>query len=182
MVQQVLPISAYVAFDNTGARYDPKAIFTNGSIDVEKYKAYSPLLLSTTFAMAIGISCAAFTTLLVHVFCACFERCFSSRYAHSGVTVWHRNDIMNRFTRTLRDERDIHSRLMQSYPEVPLTWYGIVGLISLGMSIAAIEIFPTQLPVWGLLLAIAFSALWSLPAGMIQAMTNQQMPFLGWRN
>jgi OPT family oligopeptide transporter len=67
---------------------------------------------------------------------------------------------------------------MLAYPEVPHTWYGILGLISLSMGIAAIKIFPTQLPFWGLLLAVMLSTLWSLPAGMLQAMTNQQIPFV----
>jgi OPT family oligopeptide transporter len=84
---------------------------------------------------------------------------------------------MNRFRRSLKDERDVHSRLMQAYPEVPHAWYGALGLVSLGIGIAAIEIFPTQLPVWGFMFAILLSSLWSLPSGILQAMTNQMVHF-----
>jgi OPT family oligopeptide transporter len=65
---------------------------------------------------------------------------------------------------------------MQYYPEVPHWWFGMIGLVSLIMSIISIEIFPTGLPIWGLLLAISLSTLWALPTGMIQAITNQQIP------
>jgi hypothetical protein len=71
-----MPISAYFAFDNTGAPYDPKAIFTNGTFDLEKYKAYSPLFLSMTQALSIGISFAAVAALTVHVLCACINTRF----------------------------------------------------------------------------------------------------------
>jgi OPT family oligopeptide transporter len=102
---------------------------------------------------------------------------FSPQHADSDITVWHRKDIVSRFGRTLKDERDVHSRLMRAYPEVPHTWYGAVGLLSLITGIIAIKIFPTELPVWGFLFAVVLSALWSLPNGMLLAMTNQQMPF-----
>jgi hypothetical protein len=61
-----MPISAYLSFDNMGLPYDPKAIFTDGAFDVEKYRAYSPLFLSMTQAISIGISFAAFASVIVH--------------------------------------------------------------------------------------------------------------------
>jgi hypothetical protein len=79
-----MPISGYTAFDNKGLPYDAHAIFTNGSFDVEKYKAYSPLFLSTTFTMSIGASCALFTTLIIHTLCACSSTALLLSYADSG--------------------------------------------------------------------------------------------------
>ena len=62
-------MSSNVAFDNTGKPYNPKAIFTNGTFDVEKYREYSPLFLTPTQALAYGIAFAAFSSVIVHTFC-----------------------------------------------------------------------------------------------------------------
>lgn len=57
-----LPISSDTSYDNTGALYDVTRIITpEGTFDEEKYKAYSPLFLSTTFALAYGLSFASVT-------------------------------------------------------------------------------------------------------------------------
>jgi OPT family oligopeptide transporter len=91
------------------------------------------------------------------------------------LTVWFRRDIVRRFRISLKDERDVHSRLMQAYPEVPKWWYTAVGVVSLTMLLVSIEIFPTQLPIWGALFAFGLATVLSLPIAMIQAITNQQV-------
>jgi hypothetical protein len=62
-----MPISTPTLFDNTGMRYDPTAIINNGSFDVEKYRVYSPVFLSTNFIISYGLCFASFTAALVHV-------------------------------------------------------------------------------------------------------------------
>ena len=75
----------------------------------------------------------------------------------------------------MKDERDVHSRLMQFYPEVPMWWYGAVGLISLLFLLVSVSIFPTQLPAWAALIAFTLSLVLALPTAMLQAITNQQI-------
>ena len=43
------------------------------------------------------------------------------------------------------------------------------------MSAVTIEIWPTEVPIWGLVLAIAIAIFYIVPVGMIQAITNQQI-------
>lgn len=64
-----LPISASVAFDNTGMVYDPALVVTDGVFDIAKYEAYSPAFLPASLATAYGVAFAAFTSVLVHTFC-----------------------------------------------------------------------------------------------------------------
>jgi OPT family oligopeptide transporter len=90
--------------------------------------------------------------------------------------VWFRRDILRRFRSTLKDERDVHSRLMQFYPEVPAWWYGAVGVLSFVFLTIAIHIFPTQLPIWGAGIAFFLAMILSVPLSMLQAITNQQVP------
>ncbi|TFK76761.1 OPT oligopeptide transporter [Pluteus cervinus] len=152
-----LPISAYVSFDNTGAPYDPTAIVTDGLFDVAKYTAYSPVFLSATLVMAYGLSFASFASVFVHTF------------------LWFRRDILRRFRSTLKDERDVHSRLMQAYAEVPMWWYIAVGVVSFVLLCVGIEIQSTHLPIWAALFAFVLAAILSIPLSMLMAITNQQI-------
>ncbi len=57
-----MPISSTGSFDNTGNAYDVTRILTpEGTFDPDKYKAYSTLFLSTTFALSYGLSFASVT-------------------------------------------------------------------------------------------------------------------------
>jgi OPT family small oligopeptide transporter len=138
--------------------YQATEVLTDGVFDQAKYDAYSPVYMSVTLALAYGIAFAAFPAVFVHTF------------------LWFRKDIVRRFRSTLKDERDVHSRLMQYYPEVPAWWYLIVGVISLVFLIVAVEVYPTQLPIWALFLCLAVASALSLPLAMLQAITNQQVP------
>jgi OPT family oligopeptide transporter len=64
---------------------------------------------------------------------------------------------------------------MQVYPEVPVWWYIAVGVISLALLLVSIEVFPTQLPIWGALFAFGLAVFFSLPLAMLQAITNRQL-------
>jgi OPT family small oligopeptide transporter len=152
-----LPISGSTIFDNTGSPYDPTAVLTDGTFDVEKYRAYSPLFLPAARVMSYGVAFAALTAALVHTL------------------LWYRRDIVRRFRSSLKDERDVHSRLMQAYPEVPGWWYALIGIPTMIMLLVSIEIYPTQLPIWGACLAFFIAAVLSIPLAMIQAIANQQV-------
>jgi hypothetical protein len=43
------------------------------------------------------------------------------------------------------------------------------------MSAVTIEVWPTEVPIWGLVLAMVIAIFYIVPAGMIQAITNQQI-------
>lgn len=89
--------------------------------------------------------------------------------------VWFRRDIARRFKTTLKDERDVHARLMLAYPEVPFWWFGAVFVICLLFLFTSIEIGKTGLPIWAALIALAFIFVLSLPVSMLMAITNQQV-------
>jgi OPT oligopeptide transporter protein len=124
-----MPISADVAFDNRGHIYNASAIITNGKFDLAKYESYSPLFLSTTEYMAIGLGLASFTSVIPHTYRKSSYLSLASD-VYPQFQVWFRRDIARRFRMSLRDERDVHSHLMQAYPEVPRWWYASVGVTS----------------------------------------------------
>ena len=61
-------MSASIAFDNTGAPYDPSVIIQNGLFDLDAYRSYSPAFVTVTFALAYGVSFASVTSVIVHIF------------------------------------------------------------------------------------------------------------------
>ncbi|KAJ7193068.1 oligopeptide transporter [Mycena pura] len=153
-----LPISTSGSFDNTGAAYDVSKILNDQlEFDEEKYKAYSPLFLSTTFAISYGLSFASITATITHAF------------------LFFRKQIWTQSRRAMHEQPDIHARLMSVYPQVPEWWYAIIFVTMFVFGIVAIEVWDTKFPVQFFILALVIAFVYIIPIGMIQAITNQQV-------
>ena len=150
-----MPVSVGRPFDNTGAQYNLSAVVNNNAFDQAKYEQYSPMFLPITYIVTYGTIFATFPAILVHTF------------------LWYRKDIARQFRRSLKDETDIHSRLMSKYPEVPHWWFLTLGVVSLVGGIIGIEICHIKLPVWAFFLSLVFTVVFVVPFGMFQAITNQ---------
>lgn len=93
------------SYDNTGAKYNVSRIITpDYTLDLAKYKAYSPIFLSTTFAFQYGLSFATIISVIVHTF------------------LNHRKEIWYRFKASKNQEADVHMKLMKKYPDAPDWW------------------------------------------------------------
>lgn len=70
---------------------------------------------------------------------------------------------------------DIHTRLMRKYKQVPEWWFVCILLANIALTIFACEYYidQLQLPWWGVLLACAIAIAFTLPIGIITAITNQ---------
>jgi OPT family oligopeptide transporter len=150
-----IPVSVAMTFDNTGAPYNLSAILTNGAFDLAKYEQYSPMYLPITYAVTYGTLFMTYPSLLVHTF------------------LWYRHDISRRLRNSLKDENDIHSHLMRKYPEVPRWWFVAVGIFSIVLGIIAIEVLHIGLPVWAFIFSSVLAISFVIPAGVVQAITNQ---------
>lgn len=156
---EFLPMSNSATYDNTGAAYNTTRILTEDfTLNLAEYKAYSPLFLSTTFALSYGLSFAAISSLIVYT------------YLHHGKQIWaqFRNS-------TKQQTPDVHMKMMQKYPEAPTWWYMSLFILMVGLSFITILAFPTNLTWWAFLIALAISFFFSLPIGIIQAITNTQI-------
>ncbi|KAG0013319.1 hypothetical protein BGZ81_001089 [Podila clonocystis] len=99
----------------------------DGLLDENLYRAYGPLRMNSFFALTYGVGFAGLTSTLVHVILS------------------HGKEIVERWKSARAEHEDIHSRLMNMYPEVPD---------------------------WRYSPCIAF--IFVLPVGIVQAVTNQQ--------
>lgn len=113
-----MPISSRTSYDNTGAVYNVTRILqqnfhadgsnAGGTFDAEAYANYSPLFLSTTFALSYGLSFASIAATIVHAF------------------LHFRKQIWTQSRKSLSEQPDIHARLMSRYKQVPEWWYGCI--------------------------------------------------------
>ncbi|KAG9815505.1 small oligopeptide transporter, partial [Aureobasidium melanogenum] len=155
---EYLPFSTSSSYDNTGGVYNVSKILTPQiTLDLKKYEEYSPLFLSTTFALCYGLSFAAISAVVVHTI------------------LFHGKFILDRWRRSRDDMRDVHQEMMDKYPKVPAWWYIVLLLICIGLSFATIYAYPTEMSWWALILAFIISFVWFLPIGFIQAITNVQL-------
>ncbi|PPQ65048.1 hypothetical protein CVT26_015744 [Gymnopilus dilepis] len=153
-----MPISSRTSYDNTGAGYDVTRILnSDATFNEEQYVAYSPLFLSTTFAISYGLSFASITATLTHAL------------------LYFRKQIWTQSRRAMHEQPDIHARLMARYPQVPEWWYATIFLIMFAFGVIAIEVWDTKFPVQFFILALVIAFVYVIPIGMIQAITNQQV-------
>ncbi|TFY77272.1 hypothetical protein EWM64_g6741 [Hericium alpestre] len=159
---EFMPISSRTSYDNQMQAYNVTRILNEDStLNIEAYKAYSPLFLSTTFAMSYGLSFASITATLMHAL------------------LYFRKQIWVQSRRALHEQPDIHARLMarrlMPTTTVPDWWYAIIFISMFVFGVISIEVWPTQMPVWAFVLGLVISFTYVIPVGMIQAITNQQV-------
>ena len=175
---QYLPISSRTSFDNKGKAYQVTKILTpNLGLDMDAFKAYSPLFLSTTYAVSYGLSFASCTSTLVHVFLYCRKQIWSQLKG----------------SQLPESQEDVHARLMKEYKKVPEWWFAIIFgepspssslphrivtliiAVTFVMSVLSFELWPTEFPVWAFIIALLIAALYTVPTGILMALTNQQV-------
>ncbi|KAI1296055.1 hypothetical protein EDD11_007614 [Mortierella claussenii] len=151
------PILTSKLFTTEGYFYDTLSILKEDkTLDQAMYESYGPLRIATFFAISYGVGFAGLTAIFMHTF------------------LYHRHQIRAQWKQACGDSQDIHYKLMQAYPEVPEGWYLSLFVLTVGLAILTCEVWDYGLPWWCVFLAVSLSALFSLPIGLIQAVTNQQ--------
>ncbi|KND86552.1 Sexual differentiation process protein isp4 [Tolypocladium ophioglossoides CBS 100239] len=160
-----LPINSNKVYDNTGHFYQIHRILNaDFTINEAAYRAYSVPWLSTTQILNLVAYLAMYVAVPIHV------------------VLWFRKDIMDGLRsiwgRKTRAEQfnDVHNRLMSAYPECPHWWYLIILAASFVLACVSVTVWPTGMPIWGILLAVAFTVLLQVPIGMLAAITNVELP------
>ncbi|KAI8076459.1 OPT family small oligopeptide transporter [Gilbertella persicaria] len=155
---QKFPILTSTLFTKDGDRWNNSIVLNpDKTLNEEAYAEYGPLYMASFFAFTYGIMFAGVTSILTHTF------------------LYHGKDIVAQFRKSRSEDEDIHRKLMRAYPEVPTWWYILIFFCSFGVSFGVIYGWPEiKLPWWGLILAIAIPVIFTLPIGIIQAVTNQQ--------
>lgn len=151
------PIAAGQTYTNTGAPFDVLQILTDGVFDAEKYRNYSPIFLSLGLTFNYAFNFAALTAVVTHTY------------------LWYGRDIMKQLRTSVREEKDIHSRLMSRYRDIPHWWFAVLFVFTFVVGAVTIEVYDTKMPFWAFILSIVIGAIFVLPLGILNAITNQQI-------
>ncbi|KAI8353799.1 OPT family small oligopeptide transporter [Mortierella sp. GBAus27b] len=150
------PILTARLFREDGSRYNTSMIMENNVLSEPMYEKYGQLRISTFFALTYGFGFAGLSSMITHTW------------------LYHRHKLVAQWKQSREHTEDIHHKLMQAYPEVPDWWYAALFIIMTAIAIITCEVWDYKLPWWGVLLAILLAAVFALPVGLIQAITNQQ--------
>ncbi|KAL9709483.1 hypothetical protein Ac2012v2_007219 [Leucoagaricus gongylophorus] len=155
---QNMPIVSSSAYTNHGDIYNVTLILrADATLDPDAYRNYSPLYLPMAFVMSYGLSFLSITATLTHAI----------------IHFW--KPIRLQFNRSLREQPDIHAQLMSRYPQVPEWYYICIFVATFVFACVCVRLWPTGMTVWALLVALLISAVYVIPIGMIQAVTNRQV-------
>lgn len=153
------PIFSEDLFTGSGQIYNISAIIdTSFHFDGAAYARQGQLHLSTFFVMTYGVGFAALTATVMHVL------------------LFHGREIWERSRSSFKEkEKDIHTKLMSKYRQVPEWWFWSILVGNIVLTIFACEYYneQLQLPWWGVVLACAIAIFFTLPIGIITAITNQ---------
>jgi hypothetical protein len=129
-----IPINDSNVWDNTGSFYEVSRVIDNDTtlFNEEAYEAYSPVYLSASNALVNGVYFAVYTATITHTI------------------LYHRREIVAGFRNLISrksafaDSKDVHTRLMRSYSEVPEYVYFGVLVASIALGAAGVGAFPTH--------------------------------------
>lgn len=155
---KTFPIFSSHLFTAKGKIYDIQAILNpDFTLNSTAYAEQGQVHLSIVFALGYGLGFATIAATVTHVLC------------FYGKEIWQRSRA------AVKTRPDIHTRLMQKYPDIPQWWWHSLLFSAIGLSMVLCVVFnkDIQLPWWGLLLACALAAGFTLPVGVITATTNQ---------
>ena len=129
-----ISINSIEPWDNTGSPYNIPRVFDNTMLFNEtSYKAYSPVYLSAGMAIQYAMFFALYTATITHTI------------------LYHRREIVTGFKNLINrksafaNSKDVHTRLMRSYREVPEYVYFGVLVASIALGAAGVGAFPTHI-------------------------------------
>ncbi|KAH9818914.1 putative oligopeptide transporter [Melampsora americana] len=174
-----LPINSSGLYDRNGNRFNSSKVLDNrGRFETTEYKSYSPPFMSAALIVFYTCNFALNSSVIVH-----------SMLYYRNFIVGGLSHYIASWKHTFKDPtewgpteepkyvNDVHYRIMKAYPEVPNSWFVVVGVFSIISAIFFNEIYQTQLAIWGLGLSLTIPLLLIIPAGIMQAVAYIQVPY-----
>jgi OPT family small oligopeptide transporter len=153
-----LPMQDTHSYDNTGSRYNVSSIMNPDlTLNEAAYKAYSPLFLSTNFAICYGISFATIAAVLVYT------------ALYNGPEVWERAKLAR------NQDADVHMKMMRKYRDSPDWWYLSIYVVLFALSLVVVLNWDTHLSWWAFIVCMLIPLVFLIPIGMAQAVSNWQI-------
>jgi OPT family small oligopeptide transporter len=155
-----LPLLSNTNYDHFGNTYNTTRVVTEDlQLDVEAYKAYSPLFIGPAFALAYGMGFATLISTITHV------------------ALFYGKDLYHRVRDVNYEEPDVHLKMIRKYKESPEWWYTIVFVISFVFGIIAALCWNTHLPWWAYIVTIIIGTFFVLPVGESESSSPNSLSF-----
>ncbi|KAG5368481.1 Oligopeptide transporter 2 [Yarrowia sp. C11] len=151
-----LPINDNALYDNTGSPYDVTQILTNSMFDEKKYQSYSPPYYTAANLVLYGAYFSSYPMAFVYTG-LCFWRTMWTAIKDTGKAMRHLHRS------NYEGLEDPFSRMQKKHKEVPDWWFYAILLSTFGMSIAVVEHWPTDTPVWVIVLCLGLCVVFLLP-------------------
>ncbi|KAJ3212063.1 hypothetical protein HDU82_004031 [Entophlyctis luteolus] len=129
-------------------------------LDRDWYDSVKPIYVPTFFAVYYWTAFTVFSASLMHV------------------GLWYGSEIWYRLTTKLKDldTEDIHTRMMDVYPEVPDWWYLLLLCLScIGSVFVCGQDDGFDFPYYGLAISIGLALIAFVPVGIIEAISGQKV-------
>ena len=158
-----LPINDNHVYDNTAGRYHVlRVVDKNSMFDEAGYKAYSPAYLASGNLVNYGVFFAVYTATITHTI------------------LYHRRELVSGFKSLIArksaytNSKDIHTRLMRNYREVPEYVYFAVLLVSIALGAAGVGAYPTHTSP----AVVLYGGMYRFPPVDVPPLTNPQFSSL----
>ncbi|KAF9924036.1 hypothetical protein BGZ67_009559 [Mortierella alpina] len=150
------PLTTKLFYEETGKPFNIKPFLNKDySVNETLYEQGPPANMAPMYALGFMTSFMGLAACCTHV------------------GFFHGREIWRNWKQAVgSDKEDIHTRMMRVYPEVPQLWYAGFYLVMAVLAAVACEFYGTQLPWWGLVLALVVGWVLTLPIGVMNAVTG----------
>ncbi|CAG8213228.1 unnamed protein product [Penicillium olsonii] len=163
-----LPINTNSMFNHYAKSFNVSMVLDDrGWLDETKYQAYSPVYLAASSLTMYFFSFAVYSALVSYAF------------------LYHSRDISLGFKSLIQSFKrgdgghfkDIHSKLMSVYREVPEWWYAVLNVFAISLGVAAVAGWPTFTNVGVVFFGILLAVIFTIPTGIIASTTGIEIGF-----
>jgi OPT family small oligopeptide transporter len=163
-----LPINSNTMYNNLAKSYNVTVILDEkGWLNETAYASYSPVYLAASsisyyyFFFAVYAAAVSYTGLF---------------HGHA-IAMGFKSLARGLKSRGTDDFKDVHSKLMGAYKEVPEWWYFLLNIVAVALGVAAIAAWPTYTNVGVVFFGIALALVFVIPTGIIMATTGIEIEF-----
>jgi len=162
-----LPINNSNPFANDGTVYKVQKVVVNNKLDEELYQQYSPPYYTAGMIMSVA---GNFCFYPVYFFYIMGNQWKTIRKAY--VDFWKG---LTKGQGNFENAKDIWSRRMARYPEVPDWWFLIILAASIVAGCIFLKVYPLHTPIWLIFLMIAINLVFAVPLSLLSAMTGTNL-------
>ncbi|GMF03277.1 unnamed protein product [Ambrosiozyma monospora] len=190
MFTNYLPINSSRLFTNKGTAFDVSEVITNGRLDEEKYKAYSPPFLAAGNLLVYGAFFAAYPLTFCYVLldewrlvADAYKMLAKSFIAYvykflrhtklAFVSLFHGNvkGFFVELSKIVTDDSNMYDgfddpfvQMIRKYDEVPDWWFFMVVVVSFIFAIVLLTCYPDLgTPVWTIFFVIGLNVVFLVP-------------------